>query len=386
MANVSKLLHASQSDDLLSKLNPTDAETGRLNEAKLVVRNHLRDTFSSLGRAFSGTAITPRFFTQGSAAYKTLNRPALLPPQQMDLDDGAYLPMSTLRNAPKPSLAATAFFEIVDRALTDLASRHKGWKFAEKPTCSRLIIGSDAHIDVPLYAIPDEQFEALAKAARADGQLTEDMAFDFMEGTRDRDDWRLLPSEKILLAHREQDWIASDPRKIHRWFIDAVALYGEQLRRVCRYLKAWRDYHAGLEPVASILLMVCVWRVYENVGRRAMPIRDDLALDQITDRLPDLLRGPVSNPTDPSERLDARLTPTARQAAIDAARQLRDLVNSTVNHCYHQDVAVENMRKAFGPRIPLRPDLVTIEKAAAAVLGKAPAIVAAPDVRRSISG
>ncbi|WP_327211829.1 MULTISPECIES: cyclic GMP-AMP synthase DncV-like nucleotidyltransferase [Pseudomonas syringae group] len=40
-------------------------------------------------QGYEGAVPKPRFFTQGSWAYKTLNSPAHMPPQQSDVDDGA---------------------------------------------------------------------------------------------------------------------------------------------------------------------------------------------------------------------------------------------------------------------------------------------------------
>jgi hypothetical protein len=102
------------------------------------------------------------------------------------------------------------------RPLQALA-KAEDWIFVRKPTCARLIISDYAHIDVPLYAIPDAQFRLLEKAAQA---RTLDGAFDARADSIDR--WDALPSDCVLLAHREEDWVASDPRQINDWFVDGV--------------------------------------------------------------------------------------------------------------------------------------------------------------------
>ncbi|MDB5666312.1 CBASS cGAMP synthase [Cypionkella sp.] len=169
--------------------------------------------------------------------------------QQKDLDDGCYLPLSFVRGA-KPSKAAEAFFNFVDAALITLAEQ-EGWTHNKKPTCSRVVISDDAHVDIPLYAIPDREFQRLNDAA------SRSITANSQKGKLDN--WAALPSDAVLLAHREEDWIESDPRKIHAWFEDSVKLFGERLRRDCRYLKGWRD-HEKLEEyrVTSILLMGCI--------------------------------------------------------------------------------------------------------------------------------
>lgn len=58
----------------------------------------LRDMDDEARKAFQ--ALTPRFWTQGSFQYDTLNNPYATPPQEMDIDDGTYLPMLSLKIAP----------------------------------------------------------------------------------------------------------------------------------------------------------------------------------------------------------------------------------------------------------------------------------------------
>jgi hypothetical protein len=196
----------------------------------------------------------------------------------------------------------------------------------------------------------------------------------------------VLPSDKVLLAHREEDWKASDPRKIHDWFLAAVDLYGEILRRQCRYLKAWRD-HQRLDHVSSLVLMVYAWTVFEEIGTANIPRRDDLMLLEIADRLPDLMGEPISNPADGGEKLGHAWSDPDRRAAIAQASEMLEHLNSSIHHCYLPDVAVDRMRKLFGNRIPNRPDLVGVQAAAKAeVRSHEKLYVPAPLVGRSISG
>ncbi|MEQ1935609.1 MAG: CBASS cGAMP synthase, partial [Fimbriimonadaceae bacterium] len=196
MANVSKLLHTTVSDEtFLLNLEANDA---LLKAAKTKIREHLRATFAASSEAYFGEAVAPKFFTQGSCAYKTLNDPAWPPTQQKDLDDGCYLPLGFIRGG-KPSKAAETFFQFVDTALMELA-KDEGWTFKRKPTCARLVITADAHIDVPLYAIPDHEFALMQKSIAANRMLAKDS-----KGRPDT--WEALPSNAVLLAHRDEDWI-----------------------------------------------------------------------------------------------------------------------------------------------------------------------------------
>ncbi|MDW7557573.1 MULTISPECIES: CBASS cGAMP synthase [Azospirillum] len=396
MANVSRLLNYTTEDvAYLSRLDLLREERALLVSARRDVRSHLKRVFAEADPArYGGPRVEPRFFTQGSYAYKTINRPAFAPLQQMDMDDGCYLPMSFIRRG-RPSQVSEAFFTFVDNALQDLA-RVKGWHFEEKPTCCRLIISDSAHVDVPLYAIPDAEFMTLQKAARAAGLETATGSVMLHEAARQpsRDRWDLLPRDEVLLAVRGEDWKESDPRAVHDWFTRLVEeRHGELLRRVCRYLKGWRDYnHEKIGAVTSILLMACAARAFEDaLGDGApVPSRDDQALAAVARRLPELLSGPVVNPAAPdqgedlTERLDVM---DIRGVAVTTARVLSAELDSAIDRCYDRQLAVDTVRRQFGPRVPNRPDLVgAVSEATAQVLSRPAVKTAAPAVGRSISG
>jgi hypothetical protein len=382
MANVSSLLYTTtESECFLDALELDAVDRGLLQAARRKIREHLRAVFARASREALGTVVVPRFFTQGSYSYKTINEPAHVPPQQMDLDDGCYLPMTFVQGA-KPSVAALRFFELVDEALKELA-KQEGWTFVSKPTCARLVINKRAHVDIPLYAIPDKEFVLLEKAAmRAaaarDSAIRADIA----------DRWDALPSNCVLLAHREDDWISSDPRKIADWFKGAIEVHGEVLRRVCRYLKAWRDYHAReLDSLSSIVLMVCTWRAFEDVGRKDVPSRDDQALLMVASKLPKFLAGEIANPTNRNERLDRNLEDGARRSAIRKAEDLASRLGKIVHDVVEPQQAVDDLTAVFGPRIPDAPELVSVKDAAHAEVRRYPAKeVPAPTVGRSTSG
>lgn len=375
MADASKLLHTTTDSDTF--LENLFADTSLLREAKQKIRAHLRKEFGKAGRDRFGQEVRPRFFTQGSSSYRTLNNPAWPPGQQKDLDDGCYLPLSFVRGE-RPSRAAKLFFEFVDAALQDLADA-EGWTLVTKPTCVRLEIADDAHVDVPLYAIPDREFLLLEDRASLQARKT--------AAKVSPDDWGALPSDAVLLAHREDDWVESDPRKIHKWFVDAVDLYGERLRRDCRYLKAWRDYHRLDDlHLSSILLMACTWTAYEAVRLPFLPDREDKRLLSVVERLPALLRCDMSNPASKNENLN-RMSPKERETAAIKAEELRDRLKEVVDTCSEKRRAVDLMRLALGERVPDRPDQVSLPVAAQASISTHPKkIVAAPVVGRSRSG
>ena len=102
-------------------------------------------------------SLTPRFWTQGSFQYDTLNNPYFTPPQEMDIDDGTYLPMTIFED--QPVIGHRLLLLLVDSSLKSLADENEGWEFEAQSKCARLKIPDmNTHIDVQMYAIPEEQF------------------------------------------------------------------------------------------------------------------------------------------------------------------------------------------------------------------------------------
>ena len=326
--------------------------------------------------------VTPKFRRQGSSVYKTLNDPAQSPPQQVDYDDGMFLPVSFFTNngaRQEPLLAAKAYFREVERILEGLCKR-KGWALKPKDSCIRIQIDDKSHLDLALYAVPDDDFIALAKAtARPEesGLAVAAEAYEFAEAVYER-----LPDDRIVLAHRKDGWVESDPRKLDRWFRRAVAELGpgDVIARLCRYLKAWRDFTWEEGGPASIALMACVIRAVEELGGDLPAQRDDLALQVVVDRLPELLGEPVWNPVIKGKRLDEGWSDMERQEFIAYAYQLRDEIDQALNSVPSKTNAVARFRGVFGPRVPNDPDAVEIDKAPATVQSYASAAAPLPFV------
>src|SRR5687768_11716130 len=108
MLNLSTLFYSGvEPQNFLANITLSDPQTAFIAEAKEAVRRQLRGGLTTALRALghTGEAVQPRFFTQGSWAYKTLNAPAQTP-QQADIDDGAYLPLSSMTATKRPSIAS----------------------------------------------------------------------------------------------------------------------------------------------------------------------------------------------------------------------------------------------------------------------------------------
>lgn len=380
MLNLSPLFHTEVEDStLLKNITLGDAEYEFILEAKEAVRKQLRVGLPRLMKeaGYEKEAVPPRFFTQGSWAYKTINAPCHLPPQQADIDDGAYLPLSFMTETGRPRAASQVFFKAAETALEPLV-KERGWKLVtDKATCIRIVIAKSAHIDIPLYAIPDVQFEELRKAAMNNYTFG---AQDEAVIKAERDAWTALPRDKVLLAHREEGWKPSDPRPVKKWFIEEVDRLGEQFRRSVRYLKAFRDWQWPTGGPSSILLMAAAAPVFDSRDRR-----DDLALLDLVEAMQERLRKGVCNPTDETESLTDRLGKDGVEDAIRKLKQLEDNLRGAIN-ASNADQACQWLINQFGSRFPDAPERVKPTTATATVQAVPAAAVASPLVGRSQAG
>lgn len=322
-------------------------------------------------------SLRPKFKMQGSFAYRTLNEPAHTPPQEVDLDDGVFVPVSFLNDNERshPALISSGYFQAIEALLMPVC-RQKGWTLVtDKPSCVRVELDNGAHIDFALYAIPDEEFEelveaeVLAKAMNAQDRALLAEQIEFAE-----DLYRGLREDQIMLAHRKEGWKPSDPRKLEDWFRAALRTHGEQLRRVCRYLKGWRDYHWEACRLSSIALMSCVVTTYDEAGAAPSDNRDDLAMLAVADRLPGLFRSRIVNPVVDGQYLDEGWADEDRKSFVAEAQSLRDRLREAITGTDSAPRALESLVRAFGDRLPGDHSLIKPEESA---------VVAAPAVLTS---
>lgn len=394
MLNLHRLLYRqADPENFHAEIQPTEEQRRVLTEAKNAIRDHLRVTLAEASTNVFGMSrrVEPRFRTQGSWSYRTCLQPAHQPPQEMDWDFGVYLP-ATVWQGTQPGFAAKAYFELVERALTSLC-RQKGWKLLNgrgcKATCIRVQVESWCHIDVCLYAAPEKQFTLISEIAKSlstsrfSGQ-TRDTVYLAEDAAAGEPDWPWDKLEQIMLATRTGEWKPSDPHAVSRWFSDAVEEHTEQLRRVCCYLKGWRDYEwlDGGGP-SSILLMICATEGFES--RRG---RDDIVLQEAAERISKKLLADVYlkaidngvenfNRLDEKERVQASKRAGDLRWAIQLARQYSDTMKFD---------AVEKLQSVLGPRVPFRPDFVEVEGASDLVRATPPIAVVPPVVKTTKAG
>lgn len=412
-ADISKLFTDKQ-QGFLTQITPDEDKIQLLFEIRKLIRTRLRQGFKVLGKAlveengqvnFYSTKeisfiesdvrklssiqkrelakITPKFAPQGSFVYKTVNAPCH-PKQQMDLDDGIYLPIDMFED--KPIISKNLFFKFVDGIVQQIADE-KGWKFSDtKNTCSRLIIEPDLHIDVPLYAVPKSRFVSMSESleGRAILKSVLDSALQYNA---------LSPDDVNLALRNVESWTISDPALLNNYFSEMFTFYkqltsSDVCRNICRYLKAWRDYQFPEGGPSSVALMTSVIKSFESIAQLEN-LTEGEALLQCARQLPQHLRNGIMNPAEPSKT--EQLYPKS-EMSIDE----KSLINSKAEElalCVEQAVkakdssaAITNLRSAFGARIPNASYLVILAGTAAAIRSQPALAQPEPSVKAQSAG
>lgn len=342
-------------------LNLSEQQEKTLRNARDDIRSEISSQFGSFAKSLGEQLLfedrapiltrsfqTPKFRMQGSFSYHTCNQPAHVPPQEIDLDDGLFMPVSYFQKDGdrSPVIQSAAYFFIIERILAPLCDK-KGWQLVtDKPSCIRVKIDDTMHTDLALYSVPDADFQRILKDAQNRGV---DFATELMmEDTA----YRMLSHDEIMLAHRDEGWKKSDPRKLEDWFIDAVKEYGDQVRTVSRFLKGWKDFQWPKGRLASIALMAAVVSVFEKASAAIASDRDDLALLRVAEDLPDFLANDIPNPVVEGERLDQGWSPEERDDFVAKAKLLAERLEDALTKTSERSVAYEALQEQFGERIP----------------------------------
>ena len=325
---------------------------------------------TEIARSHMGSKLPkPKFRMQGSFDYHTVNDCQRTPPQQIDMDDGVYLPVSFLTGSGsvRPGIAFKAYFRIVEGALRPLCAR-KGWKLkTDKSSCVRVELSDRLHIDLPLYAIQDEAFSKLVTAL--DGvHIAKALSQTESLGLRD-DVFTALTASEIFLAHRDDGWIVSDPRKLGDWFANAIGLYGYQIRRLARIFKGLRDHTWENGGLSSIAIMAALVKARSQLGF-VDPNRDDLAIVQVGRKMVEVFASDIENPVfpgDPDSYLCKDWSDEFRSEVRGVFAKACDEVESAITGTLLKSLAIARVQAVFGPRVPSDQELLALVGAGAIV-------------------
>lgn len=356
------------------EITPTEQDLNFFNEVKKVVKSHLKTKIKEFLEQQGIASIAPKFRIQGSWAYGTCNLPAKQG-QEMDFDYGVYLPVRAFEGF-NPNAGASEqaknYFEQVESMMKDLCCQHN-WRLdtSAPSSCIRIKIKSNAHMDIPLYAVPNDMFDALEE--RNDLQLSLDSATTPIQESLNYFEWafedygtrsfieKSLADKNIQMIHmarRDGTWQESDCELIRKWFADKLKSLdnnGQQLRAICRYLKAWRDWQFAdttFQP-SSILLMIIACKHYQYHQSR-----DDLALLSVLEKLPDALNSDIYENIEEHESEDFnRMKSHERPIAKQYADKLYQSFMASLNNSDTTKV-LNFITNEWGNRIPQDESLI----------------------------
>ncbi len=389
MLKFPKLFYQSNTDAdaFESRIRPDTEQRRYLRSCVKKIENHLKPRITLATQTVLGMerSVTPRFRTQGSWSYDTCVVPVVTPPQEMDWDYGVYLPVTVWEENGPPHEMAKAYFLLVEELLADLCGNEKWTLLPGKDTCIRIQVAPWAHIDVPLYAAPVEEFERITETVALTKSYTFDSismeSIEFAEAIEARQQWEDLDS--VVMATRKGEWKPSDPEVVANWFRDRIEEHGPQLRRVCRYLKAWRDHHWPQGGPTSVSIMIAVAQEFEpRVGR------DDRVLEDAARRLGRAFQGEIREPgiDDGAEDFN-RLQGDDREAAAQRFRQLAEQLTQARKSALHEKEAViDQLRQQFGARLPMDSTHVELDSDADSIRHTPASRVAAPVIPSTKAG
>jgi len=292
-------------------------KTIRLDDSKkeslIKSRKALRKAIKSWFKENKPSEIQPKFHSQGSIEMNTTINPIreegtdgneLL---KYDLDDGVYF----IGDEDKKKS-----IETWHNWVHDAVDVHTNQPSVRKTTCVRVVFADGHHIDLPIY---------------------------YKEGD--------VPE----LAHKSKGWIESDPKAFCEWFNNA-AKENPQLRKVVRYLKAWKNYretqNSNLKLPSGFELTILA--------------KNNLVLDDNDDAA--FLKTIKAIKTSLDEKFECVRPTTPKGEDIfadysdrrknDFLTRLDNLINACEKASRETNIktASEHLRKQFGERFPLGKD------------------------------
>lgn len=291
----------------------TSARKEALRTARDAIRDRIRIYFRDTLKL-----LVPKFRGQGSYAMGTTVNPIN---GEYDIDDGVYL--QHLNNQDDRDWPAAA---TVHQWLIKATDGYTNEKPMDKRTCVRVRYAGQYHVDLPSY-----------------GELS---------------------GQYLLAVKGETRWPHSDPLALTNWFAVKVKLYGEQLRRIVRYLKAWADFHSarrGKMPSGLILTVLAV-NCYQQHEK------DDVALANTLQAVSNAVSSFffVVNPVDAHEELTARLTKVQKLRFQDAVKAASDdAISAIVSDNDH--TASKLWRRQLGDRFSVVADKGITKQTAAGI-------------------
>lgn len=289
MSDLNKLFSQFNNKITLSSTKKDDLIKGRN-----ALREKIRTKFKEKERN------VPKFYSQGSFMMKTTINP--LPDEEFDIDDGVYL--SSYNDKPQEEWITP---QTAHAWIMDAVNGHTDTPPVDKNTCVRVIYSKNYHIDLPSYIIKENI---------------------------------------VYLAHKKDGWTPSDPKAFTDWFLKKVDTYGEQLRSMVKYLKAWKDFKKiDLKGIVITILVAENPYLYKD--------RDDKALLGTVTNIYNKLNNTFKcmKPVVPYEDLLEGYSNSKKEDVLNALKILKDNLDKAINE-EDEAVASDYMIKSFGDRFP----------------------------------
>ena len=210
----------------------TDSKREKLKTSRSALRDKINKFFDEKGWE------KPEFHPQGSFPLQTNLNPIRveedgITKEKYDMDDGVYF-----INSESDRKTPETYHSRIKKAVEGHAS-----DVIDKNTCVRVVYADGHHIDLPAYWLED-----------ADS----------------------VPQ----LAHKSEGFIESDPVEFMDWVKGKISQTNStgQLRRIIRYLKAWKDYrenkNSSLKLPAGFILTILACNHYQESDRDDLALRD----------------------------------------------------------------------------------------------------------------
>lgn len=175
----------------------------------------------------------PVFRGQGSFSMRTT---IFQKDEDYDLDDGVYLLHLSENKSDWPKT------EAIHEEIIEAVDGHTDIPTIDKHACIRVQYKNEYHIDLAIYCENN--------------------------------------GKKYLARRGDEQWEENDPLLFRDWFDKKVSDYGEQFRRLCKYIKKWA-YYKGYSEITGFLITILVGNNFQT----GYWDRDDQALEKTLDHI-----------------------------------------------------------------------------------------------------
>jgi hypothetical protein len=287
------------------KVAVSSARKAQLRTSRNATRERIKRHFSEVMKVSP-----PTFDGQGSYSMNTLVNPI---DRRYDIDDGVYLQHLGADRSAWPTTAT------VHGWLIDATKDSTDEPPQDRDRCVRVIYKATPpyHIDLPAYVMENDAPQLFDKS---------------------RENAKEAPVSPY----------ESDPAAMTDWFCGKVD-DDDQLRRLVRYTKGWKDFkfNQGTAVAKGLMLATLLAETFVTDDR------DDVALSKTIDaanarmKLSTVVRKPVT----PFEDMTAGWTKEQREDFLERLQQFRDLASDAVAE-KDKAKAAKIWQKLFGDRFP----------------------------------